>query len=87
MGFMVSKGQLEIDIIVVKGLSKSGLVQPPGKENHPQTDNKSKFKSSFIQHMTLSGNRQFTYQRKYTNSSFQINVLLLNTKRLTKMEI
>ena len=33
MGFMVSKGQLEIDIIVVKGLSKSGLVQPPGKEN------------------------------------------------------
>ena len=31
MGFMVSKGQLEIDIIVVKGLSKSGLAQPPGK--------------------------------------------------------
>ena len=30
MGFMVSKGQLEIDIIVVKGLKKSGLVQPPG---------------------------------------------------------
>lgn len=30
MGFMVSKGQLEIDIIVVKGLTKSGLVQPPG---------------------------------------------------------
>ena len=31
MGFMVSKGQLEIDIIVVKGLKKTGLVQPPGK--------------------------------------------------------
>ena len=30
MGFMVSKGQLEIDIIVVKGLKKTGLVQPPG---------------------------------------------------------
>ena len=30
MGFMVSKGQLEIDIIVVKGLVKSGLTQPPG---------------------------------------------------------
>jgi len=31
MGFMVSKGQLEIDIVVVKGLSKSGLHNPPGK--------------------------------------------------------
>lgn len=31
MGFMVSKGQLEIDIVVVKGLSKTGLHGPPGK--------------------------------------------------------
>lgn len=31
MGFTVSKGQLEIDIVVVKGLSKTGLHGPPGK--------------------------------------------------------
>ncbi|XP_052777825.1 regulating synaptic membrane exocytosis protein 2-like [Mya arenaria] len=29
MGFMVSKGQLEIDIVVVRGLKKSGLSNPP----------------------------------------------------------
>ncbi|XP_053395165.1 regulating synaptic membrane exocytosis protein 2-like [Mercenaria mercenaria] len=29
MGFMVSKGQLEIDIVVVKGLMKSGISSPP----------------------------------------------------------
>ncbi|XP_060574949.1 regulating synaptic membrane exocytosis protein 2-like [Ruditapes philippinarum] len=29
MGFMVSKGQLEIDVVVVKGLMKSGLATPP----------------------------------------------------------
>ncbi|KAK3609742.1 hypothetical protein CHS0354_029189 [Potamilus streckersoni] len=29
MGFMVSKGKLEVDIVVVKGLSKSGISTPP----------------------------------------------------------
>ena len=34
LGFMVSKGQLEIDVVVVKGLMKSGLTTPPGIYHH-----------------------------------------------------